>query len=284
MLGLIGSTLNFVFRLLPGLGGKWTFALFCRSRLSKVREHERKTHEEAVVETITVNGNQIVTYRWGTGQNPILLLHGWESRGSRYASFVHALRERGLSTITFDAPGHGDSKGQATIIEYAAIVQRLYEQHGRFQAIIAHSFGVPGAFLAVRRGVQTGRIVAISGPCEFGYLTEKFCEQLRISPKLHDELRRRTETFFAPETAIWDRFSVSHQPNQITVPILIIHDEADDVVLFDQAQKILAAYGPQATLVTTKGLGHRRILSDPTVIDTAVRFVTEAEPQAARRA
>jgi hypothetical protein len=52
--------------------------------------------------------------------------------------------------------------------------------------------------------------------------------------------------------------------------------------MFDQAHKILAAYGPQATLMTTKGLGHRRILSDPSVIETAVRFVTEAEPQAAR--
>src|SRR5216110_2229400 len=132
MLVLIGSTLNFVFRIAPRLAGRWTFALFCYSRVSKVREAERKTHEEAAVETLTVNGNRIATYRWGNGERPVLLLHGWESRSSRYAGFVRALRERGLTPISFDAPGHGDSAGNATILEYDAIIRRLYEQYGRF--------------------------------------------------------------------------------------------------------------------------------------------------------
>lgn len=280
MLAVIGSTLNFLFRIAPRLGGKWTFALFCRSRMSKVREAERETLAQAVVETITVDGKRIATYRWGNGENPVLLIHGWESRGSRYARFVRALREQGLTAIAFDAPGHGDSEGQATIVANTAVVQRLHEQYGPFEAIIAHSFGVPCAFLAARRGVRTGRIVAISGPCDFSYLTETFCRQLGLTRALHDDLCRRTEAFFQPELSIWDRFSVSHQPAEINVPILVIHDEADDIVMLAQAHKIAEAYGDRARLVITKGLGHRRILSDREVIATAMSFLGEEERQA----
>jgi pimeloyl-ACP methyl ester carboxylesterase len=282
MIRLIGATLNFLSRIVPGLAGRWTFALFCHSRLSKMRDSERETHGEAVAETLAVNGNRVVTYRWGNGEHPVLLLHGWESRSSRYAGFVHALRERGLSAISFDAPGHGDSEGSATILEYYAIIRQLYERYGRFQAIVAHSFGVPCAFLAVRRGVETDRLVALSGPCDFSYLTEKFCGQLGLRPALHDDLRRRTEEFFAPEeTDIWNRFSVSYDPSQIQIPVLVIHDEDDDMVALEQGRKIAAAYAPQATIVITKGLGHRRILSDDGVIATVADFVLESGGHAA---
>jgi pimeloyl-ACP methyl ester carboxylesterase len=280
MLRLIGSTLNFIFRIAPSLGGRWTWALYCRSRLSKVRENERATHQEAVVDSVTVNGNRIVTYRWGTGEHPVLLLHGWESRSSRYAGFVRALRERGMSAISFDAPGHGDSEGQATILEYFAVIRRLYDQYGRFHAIIAHSFGVPCAFYAIRQGVHTGRLAAISGPCEFSYLPETFCQQLGLSPAMLQDLRRRNEEFFAPETEIWERFSASHKPEEIPVPILVIHDKNDDVVMVGQAHKIGEAYGDQARVVITEGMGHRRILSDAAVIEVVTNFVADAGNQA----
>jgi hypothetical protein len=33
----------------------------------------------------TVGGKRAVTYTWGDGDRPVLLVHGWESRASRSA-------------------------------------------------------------------------------------------------------------------------------------------------------------------------------------------------------
>jgi hypothetical protein len=42
-----------------------------------------------------------------------------------------------------------------------------------------------------------------------------------------------------------------------------------------QARRIAAAYAGRARLVTTRGLGHRRILGDPEVVETVLDFVTD---------
>ncbi|WP_158754447.1 alpha/beta hydrolase [Streptomyces sp. NRRL F-2580] len=56
-------------------------------------------------------------------------------------------------------------------------------------------------------------------------------------------------------------------------PILLVHDTDDDVAAPSQARAFADAYGPQARLIETTGLGHRRILADPEVIASAVEFV-----------
>lgn len=74
-------------------------------------------------------------------------------------------------------------------------------------------------------------------------------------------------------------------------PILLVHDMDDDVIDPAQSRAIAAAYGPQARLIETTGLGHSRILADPDVIASAVEFavsgaapVPSAAPAVARRA
>ena len=52
---------------------------------------------------------------------------------------------------------------------------------------------------------------------------------------------------------------------------LVIHDRADREVPFLSAQALSRAW-TGAELVATEGLGHRRLLADPAVIERAVRF------------
>ena len=54
---------------------------------------------------VTVRG-----WRWGVGPT-VLLVHGWEGRGSQLGAFVEPLVAAGLSVVAFDAPAHGDSPG-----------------------------------------------------------------------------------------------------------------------------------------------------------------------------
>jgi len=273
---LIGAGLNAASRVSPKLAGKVGYELFCSPMpRRKVRDFERDAHEQASVRTIIVNGKRTSTYRWGDGSKPVLMLHGWQSRGSCFADFIPRLQARGLTPICFDAPGHGDSGGRATtIVEYCKIARELQSTYGTFEAILGHSLGAMAAFLAARSGIETSRLVAISGPTDFDYLVDSFCRELKLADPLKQDLRNRLETrLFADEADMWSRFSALHRPAEIAAPILVIHDDQDSRVNSEQARRLAAAYGVQAKLIITHDLGHQRILRDPGVIDQAVQFI-----------
>ncbi|WP_235023781.1 alpha/beta hydrolase family protein [Streptomyces sp. WAC05374] len=67
-----------------------------------------------------------------------------------------------------------------------------------------------------------------------------------------------------------------HLPARLPAPVLLLHDEDDDMTPVAQSRLAAAALGDRARLVLTKGLGHRRILADPDVVARAVDFVVTA--------
>ena len=60
---------------------------------------------------------------------------------------------------------------------------------------------------------------------------------------------------------------------QVKEPILLVHDRSDAEIPFSHAE-LLQRASNGAELLATDGLGHRRILRDPTVIRQAVQFVS----------
>ena len=59
------------------------------------------------------------------------------------------------------------------------------------------------------------------------------------------------------------------------IPCLVIHDTIDLFIPHEEGRDLVAAW-PGARLVTTRGLGHHRIMSDPDVVSAAVAFGEEA--------
>jgi pimeloyl-ACP methyl ester carboxylesterase len=278
---LVRTALAILSRTAPRAAGRLTLRLFRRPvGRSRLRPAEEPVMRQARQDRIRVNGADVTVYTWGGGERPVLLMHGWASRASRFAPLVQALLERGYSPIAFDAPGHGDSGGTTTtILDYREIARRLHERHGRFAAVVGHSVGGAAAFFAVRGQVTADRLVSISAPSDFGHVVDRFCEQLGLRPRLRDELRRQIERrMFPGEANIWARFSATHRPAEHTHPILVIHDDADDMIDPGQARRIAAAYGQQADLLVTRGLGHRRVIADPAVIDAVLDFAAATEP------
>src|SRR5439155_20708813 len=97
------------------------FALWRRPLArGRVRPEEQSVHDTARVEVVGGFGDgtaeAVKTYAWGDGERPVLLVHGWRSRASRYAGFVTRLLELGYSPVSYDAPAHGDSGGEVTSI------------------------------------------------------------------------------------------------------------------------------------------------------------------------
>jgi len=277
--GAARITLRATGALSPRAAGALAYTLFRRPfARGRVRPAEHSAHMFATRETLDVGGKRVVTYRWGDGAEPVLLLHGWWSRGSRFAPFIEELRDRGLTPIAFDAPGHGDSGGKSTtVLEYAEIARQLHDRHGDFRAMLAHSFGVLGAFQALRSGVRADRVVAVGGVCDVEYLLDRFSAELRLDTRVKAVLRELADArLLAPESDIWQRFSASYGPEGVRVPILVVHDEEDRMSKIEQGRRLAAAYPDRARLVVTRGLGHNRILADPDVRAEVLRFLDDA--------
>lgn len=274
---LIRTALNPAARIAPGPAGRAAFELFRRPlRRSRVRPAEQEVHHRAVREPLAVNGKPVVGYRWGSGERPVLLLHGWRSRASRFAPFVPRLRALGLSALAFDAPGHGDSGGRATsVLEYGELARRLQDRYGPFEAVVAHSLGVCAAFGALGDGLRAGRLAAVSGVSEVGFFPAAFCAGLGLDATVERELRRRIERdLFAGDAGVWERYDAAHRAAAVGLPVLVVHDEGDDVVPLGQARRLKRAYGERLDLVVTRGLGHRRIVAEPAVVDQVIGFIS----------
>jgi pimeloyl-ACP methyl ester carboxylesterase len=277
---LVSGSLVGLARVSPRLAGWLAFGLFrYPGPRAQVRPVDREIHHQAQVTELRDAGRTVAVYQWGDGSRPVLMLHGWGGRGSRFAALVPALRGYGFSPVTLDAPGHGASTGRSThILDYAAIAHRLQERHGPFEAVVGHSFGALTAFHAVRTGLRTRRLVSIASPCEFGYLPRAFAAGLGLSDGIEADLRRRTERLFAPQVDIWQRLSASHQPSGVDMPLLVVHDTDDRVVLPAQARLLAGTFIPPARMVLTSGFGHHRILSAPAVVRDVSRFIADGTP------
>jgi pimeloyl-ACP methyl ester carboxylesterase len=202
------------------------------------------------------------------------MLHGWESRGARFAQLAEKLSTDGYTPLTFDSPGHGDSQGdRATILDYLAICRALQERYGAFEAVVAHSFGVLCAFYALKQNVRARCVVALSGVSDFHYLLDAFSQRLNLIEPVRERLRRRIEQLFAPFEDVWNRFSVTYNTQKLQQRVLIIHDIQDDMVSVEQARKTAEQFGVRAELQITDGLGHSRLLGDPAVLDRVCVFI-----------
>jgi hypothetical protein len=270
---LVGAVLDATARLAPRVAGRLALELWRRPGApAAVRPEEQAVHDAARVGAVEVAGTRVATYAWGDAERPVLLVHGWGARASRFAEVVDALVEAGHGAVAYDAWGHGATPGPArTIVDHRRVITELERRHGPFAGVVAHSFGVPVALYAARSGLGVDRVVALSGMSDFGYLVDSFCARLGLGAAVNRELRRAIErAFFSGDAGIWERFSAQPLPR---AAVLVVHDVGDRVVDRGQADLLVEALGVGTRLVETSGLGHGRILRDRGVVDETLAFL-----------
>jgi pimeloyl-ACP methyl ester carboxylesterase len=238
-------------------------------RRRKIAEEERALAEARHERISTAAGDSISTWRWGEGP-PILLVHGWGSRGARLASFVPSLLDAGFAAVTFDAPAHGASAGWlSSAPQFVGAIEAAAARFGPFRALIAHSMGGCASALAMRRGLSVERAVFIAPAANPGAFSQEFARFLRLPEPVMDLMKRRFERKFGYP---WEEFDVPRIAGDFTAPLLVFHDREDRDVPWTDGAAIARAW-PGAHLVTTSGLGHRRVVDDPALIQTAVEFL-----------
>lgn len=261
------ATLGPVF---PGLMGRWAYRLWFRTRRFPQSAAGKRITRSAQRDTLLVDNIPIALYTWGTGP-VVLFVHGWSGRGSQVSAFVGPLTVAGFQVIGIDAPGHGETPGDSTnVLECAAVVQAVGARYGPVHAALTHSFGGMVLAYAMNQGMSVERVVSISAPAHVDYLIDGFAQTLAIPEIVIAAMRKRMEQQF-PDS-LWERLSTVHNVQNLTAPALIIHDENDVSVPWQQGRMIADAW-PGARFMKTSGLGHGRILRDKQVIAAAVEFI-----------
>jgi pimeloyl-ACP methyl ester carboxylesterase len=232
----------------------------------------------------------VVAEAWGEG--PITyLVHGWGGRRTQLAAFVEPLVAAGQRVVALDALGHGESGSgrlggrRTTLLEVAEALDAVVKVTGPAHAIIAHSGGGAATALAVQDGLPADRLVFIA---PFGnpmpYLRH-FARLLGLGRRGYAGLVRRLERLIDSDMAVLDAptRAAATEPGRLP-PLLVIHDRNDREVSHADGRAYAESW-PGATLLTTEGLGHRRLLTDPAVVDAAVEFVTQepAGPESRER-
>ena len=308
MISKNSTNIRFMNLLLPALRaatGVEAMAAMMAARLGeslmfRTHRRERTAEEQAILGTgrafrVPSAHGGLAAWRWGEGPQ-VLLVHGWNGRGSQLGGFVGPLVEAGFGVVMLDAPGHGDSPGhRSSLPDFASAIEATVDAvrplGAPLHGVIAHSMGGPATILAshrtlhaeetsLERGLREARLpfrrfVLVAPPIDVRDFLRGFSERVGLGQPVQDVLQKRIEARFAT------RLSELYAPElvrEFEAPLLVLHDAQDKEVPADRGRTLSAAW-PGGLFEETQGLGHVRILRDPQIVGRVVRFLRDLLPR-----
>jgi uncharacterized protein len=158
------------------------------------------------------------------------------------------LQRRGIVTVLAEYRGYGAARGGATPSEdglYADATAVLDE-------LARRGFGKDNVLLwGTSLGTGVAGEMAARGRAKAIVL---FCPFTSIRA-----MASRFVPFLPASVVVRDRFDTLSKAQQITIPALVVHGDADEVVPYDMGKEVAAAL-PNAELVTVKGGHHGDLL------------------------
>lgn len=254
----------------PNLGAFAAESIFLSPNRHVRPAWEQRILEDAQRFEVTYAGTRLPVWEWGEGPT-VLLVHGWEGRGSQLGLFVRPLVARGHRVVALDLPGHGDAdSAKVSVVDFARVIAQVHPALGPIYGVIGHSVGGAAATLAYTLSPFAERLVLIGAPRSPRRFFDGFVRYFELDGRTVDAVEHRLAQRYGMPL---DDIDVEHFAKFVRAPVLVIHDRADREVPFDHAEAF-TSFLPNATLLATEGLGHRRILKDESVIRAATEFVT----------
>ncbi|RZJ66606.1 MAG: alpha/beta hydrolase [Flavobacterium sp.] len=235
------------------------------------REHDMESRSKQQLIFVPSIAKEVMLYTFGSGPKKILLAHGWSGRGTQLVKIAERLVEEGYTTYSFDAPAHGKSSGSTTLMpEFIASILEIEKQFGPFEAAVGYSLGGMSLLNAVKRGFDIKKLVTIGSGDKISDILLDFTRRMKLDNKVADEMRDYFEASFIGETM--EGYSAYIAAKEVEIPVLVIHDN-DDFEVPAKCAINIHKHLPDGQLMLTKGLGHRKILGDPAVIEQTLDFI-----------
>jgi pimeloyl-ACP methyl ester carboxylesterase len=246
------------------------YQLWFTTQRYRAPDIERQAKQTARMERFQFYDKAVRLYHWGEGPR-VLFIHGWSGRGTQAAHFIAPITQNGYSLLAFDAPAHGDTPGRQTnIMEISELVLALNQHFGEFHGAITHSFGGMILPYALAQGARVNRVASLCPAADIAVLLRNFQNQLCIPDKVMQLMSARLKRDYGADLA--QRVSTLNNVATLTIPGLIIHDEADSDIPWQSGKQIADAW-QGAEFMLTHGLGHRRILRDPQTVAAVCEFI-----------
>lgn len=268
MIGAIRLGMGVLDRVHPPAAAWWAEKLFFTPPPSRSRRIESFLASGRGF-SVRAGDHDVAAWSWGSGP-VVLLMHGWGGRGGQFSAFVEPLVSAGYTAVAFDAPGHGRSgRGLSSLVDFARALRAVVDVVGPAHAAVTHSLGGAAVAFALHRGLELERAVFIAPPARPVEWAETFATRLGVGRRAMAQMRHRVETRLQVR---WTELDFPSLVGGLATRLLIIHDRGDVEVPWKDGV-LLAESWPDARLLTTTGLGHRRILRDPYVVASALSFV-----------
>ncbi|MNS54199.1 Alpha/beta hydrolase family protein [compost metagenome] len=266
------KSLKYSSLVVPKKAAAWAEDIFLTPSRVPRPVSEKEWYESARKRTMS---GGIAAYEWGPEDGPLVaLVHGWSGRGTQLGAFAQPLVDKGYHVIAFDGPAHGNSQGQMTNVgEFSLFLIRMQQELAQpFKAVIAHSFGSGCSVLARARGLQAEKLVLIAGPSRYEVVVGNYLNFVGLSSRSKEYF---VESLATKVGVSEKNLNVGKIGHDFHIPTMVVHDRDDKEVRYKAAEEIKEAW-PEVELVTTQGLGHRRILKDAGVVEKVTEFITRS--------
>jgi pimeloyl-ACP methyl ester carboxylesterase len=264
---------KFISFISPKLTLLYAAKLFTTPIKHKIPKRELHMDRNSVQKLVTIPSlnKQVVVYEYGKSEKKVLLVHGWSGRGTQLVKIADELLKLGYSTISFDAPAHGKSPGDNSImVDFIAAILEIDRQYGPFDAAIGHSLGGMSVLNAIKQGLKL-KCAAIIGSGDIVQdIIDDFVAKLELKPDVATNLRLHFEKKYGEKMNDYSAYRAAKDTN---IPILVIHDK-DDPEVPVKAGIHIHQHLQNGTLMLTEGLGHRKILGNHEVIEKVIKFIT----------
>lgn len=262
-------------RLSPYVAMRIAAYVFSKPIKFKPPIHEQKATKHCSKEFIHIPkiDKNVLTYTWKNSGESVLLAHGWSGRGAQLYSIAKTLHELGYHVVAYDAPAHGSSSGKLTnVFEMISTIEHL-NGFEKFDHFIGHSLGGMALLnYCSNPEINAKKIVTIGAGDKMRMIFDNYIKTVGLKLTTGALMTSFFEKKFKINIA---DYSSSTVVRKLNTPTLIIHDEDDADIDVLCASSIVKQH-PNALLLKTKGLGHRKILRDEYVLNQIKSFIEKS--------
>jgi len=263
-------------RIFPKRAAKIAYKIFSTPRSRAKHRISDEILESAKIFEVLYGKQMLKGYEWGKGEKTILLVHGWESRGTAMRSFVRSLTAAGFRVVAMDGPAHGNSDGKSTNLpHFGGAVRAFINQIGDVHGIITHSFGGASTMYTlgtIDTSISIKKLVLTGVPNSINLVWKNTVKTLNLPDEVAKNFKKILE---GKVNASMEKVDSAEMKNRMNVgEVLIIHDTKDAIVPFSEAEKNYQDI-KNSNLLEVNNYGHYRMLKNPDLVRAVTDFVLE---------
>ena len=241
-------------------------------------KYEVKSADEEIIARgnnyrLPFKDGELAVTTWGNTGPAVLLMHGWGGARAQMTGFVDPLLFAGYRVVAYDQPAHGESDGKMTnLLEIAPTMDLVLQREGKFDAIIAHSFGtlITSYALVKRNFPPPSKLVYFGAFNKLLDSLPRFQVLANLPDETMDGLRNMIYENFGRD--VLDAIVNETLIQNINIPALMFHDRSDNVTPVEDSRAIANAW-MEAQYIETNGLSHRGALQSKEIHEEVVKFL-----------